>query len=233
MRAKGHAIPRGRTEDWRIRRAEFQYRSFGSPALRFSCCSSVGPVFRFPVPAPMLLTPDSFRSLCHAREMLLEVPEHRLSIPDIAREVHTSPYHFIRQFHALYGMTPHQFRIESRLHHAKILLAAGEHSVTEVCLEVGFSSLGSFSDLFSRRFGTAPSTYRRRARSLVTVPGMLPQQLFPGCLSLMALLPAEAFRNFREARPAGASVESSPRSKENSTCDSDSQALWSTIRTKR
>jgi AraC-like DNA-binding protein len=57
-----------------------------------------------------------------------------------------------------------------------------------VCMEVGMSSLGSFSDLFLRRVGVAPSEYRHRAR--VLVPGIVP--LFPGCLSLMAFLTASA-----------------------------------------
>jgi AraC-like DNA-binding protein len=53
-------------------------------------------------------------------------------------------------------------------------------------MEVGFSSLGSFSALFARRFGTSPSAYRRQIRSLIAVPGEWPPELVPGCLSLMA-----------------------------------------------
>ena len=150
----------------------------------------------------MLLAPCTFRNLCRARELLAETPEDHLSVKRIAHEVAISPYHFIRQFEAVFGATPHQFRIQSRLDRAKLLLATGDFSVTEVCLEVGFSSLGSFSDLFTRRFGTPPSAYRRYARAMVQVPGNLPQELFPGCLSLMACLPASAFRNFQEAPPS-------------------------------
>src|SRR5262249_44436474 len=87
-----------------------------------------------------------------------------------------------------------------RLDRAKQLLALGEHSVTEVCLEVGFASLGSFSELFARRVGEPPSAYRRRVRRLVAVPGAFRREPFPGCLSLMRHLPADAFRNSREAR---------------------------------
>jgi AraC-like DNA-binding protein len=147
----------------------------------------------------MLLRHDAFNRLCQARDLLAEVPEQQLAIKDIAREVHISPFHFIRQFEALFGVTPHQFRIQSRLDHAKRLLAAGNLSVTDVCMEVGFASLGTFSDLFARRVGTPPSAYQRRARVLVQVPGVLPHDLFPGCLSLMASLPPSAFRNFQEA----------------------------------
>ena len=149
----------------------------------------------------MLLKPAVFRGLCRARDLLHGVPERPLSVEEVACEAGISPFHFIRQFEAVFGETPHQFRIRSRLELARRLLAAGNHSVTDVCVEVGFSSLGSFSDLFTRRIGETPSGYRRRARSMVAVPGRLPQALFPGCLSLMGSLPSSAFRSFREASP--------------------------------
>jgi AraC-like DNA-binding protein len=120
---------------------------------------------------------------------LLEVGESPLSIKDLAREVHVSPFHLIRQFEAVFGETPHQFRQSSRLELARRLLAAGQHSVTDVCMEVGFSSLGSFSVLFTRRVGETPSAYRRRMRPMVVVPGTMPHVLIPGCLTLMGRLP--------------------------------------------
>ena len=142
---------------------------------------------------------DLLRRLCRARDLLSETPGRPVTITDAAREACMSPFHFIRQFEALFGVTPRQFRIGARIDRAKLLLAQGEFSVTEVCLEVGFSSLGSFSDLFARRVGAPPSDYRRRARVMVRVPGFVPQELFPGCLSLMGRLPASVFRNFQEA----------------------------------
>jgi AraC-like DNA-binding protein len=150
----------------------------------------------------MLLKRDAFRSLCRARDLLSDSveDEHARSIRDVAGEIAISPFHFIRQFEALFGVTPHQFRIARRIDHAKRLLQRGELSVTAVCMEVGFASLGSFSDTFSRRVGTSPSAYRRRGRALVQVPDMLATHFEPGCFGLMALLPASAFRNFREAR---------------------------------
>jgi len=77
---------------------------------------------------------------------------------------------------------------------AKLLLASGERSVTEVCMEVGMSSVGSFSDLFLKRVKTSPSEYKRRARTMIVVPGTLPDKLFPGCLSMMGQLPSNAFQ---------------------------------------
>ena len=137
----------------------------------------------------MLLRHEGFRQLCRARELLREYREPSFSIADVAREVGISPFHFIRQFEAIFGVTPHQFRIQARLDAAKQLLALGEHSVTEVCMEVGFSSVGSFSALFARRIGEAPSAYRRRMHAQRTERGRLPAELTPGCLTLMAQLP--------------------------------------------
>jgi AraC-like DNA-binding protein len=147
----------------------------------------------------MLLRDHTFRRLCLARDILRDEPELPLSVEAIAREVEISPSHFIRQFDALFGFTPHQFRIQSRLDRARHLLAAGQHSVTDVCMEVGFSSLGSFSDLFTRRVGVPPSIYQRQARAVVRVPGPATGDLVAGCLGLLGRLPASAFRSFREA----------------------------------
>jgi AraC-like DNA-binding protein len=151
----------------------------------------------------MLLRHEGFRRLCRARDLLRESREPSPSIADLAREVRISPFHFIRQFEAVFGVTPHQYRIQTRLDAAKHLLAMGHHSVTDVCMEVGFSSLGSFSSLFTQRIGEPPSAYRRRVRVMVQVPGTVPAALTPGCLCLMGYLSPSAFadsvRSFREA----------------------------------
>ncbi len=147
----------------------------------------------------MLVRPEAFRRLCEARDALTEDSEVAPSIETVARSAGFSPFHFIRQFDALFGITPHQLRIRARLDRARRLFAMGGLSVTDVCMEIGFSSLGSFSDLFNRRVGESPSSFRHRARSMVQVPGTLPRELFPGCLTLMARLPASAFRDSREA----------------------------------
>jgi len=136
----------------------------------------------------VLLRHEGFRRLCRARDLLLETRERPLTIHELARDVQISPFHLIRQFEAVFGATPHQFRQASRLELARQLLASGQHSVTDVCMEVGFSSLGSFSTLFAQRVGETPTAYRRRTRTLVSVPGRF-SPLTPGCLSLMGMLP--------------------------------------------
>jgi AraC-like DNA-binding protein len=106
------------------------------------------------------------------------------TIDALAHDVGISPFHFIRQFEAVFGVTPHQYRIAARLDRAKELLATQRQSVTAICMDVGFSSLGSFSTLFARRFGETPSEYRRRVTS---------ENLTPGCLTLMTQMPAAVF----------------------------------------
>lgn len=137
----------------------------------------------------MLLRHEGFRHLCHARDRLRETGEQSPTIEQIARELGISPFHFIRQFEAVFGVTPHQYRIAARIELAKQLLASGDHSVTDVCMEIGFSSLGSFSALFAQRVGETPSGYQRRIRTLVSVPDRHADHLTPGCLMLMGMLP--------------------------------------------
>ena len=124
--------------------------------------------------------------LCRARDRLRETGDARPTVAAVAKEAGLSQYHFIRLFDSLFGATPHQFRVNAQLERAQQLLAAGGHSVTDVCMEVGFSSLGTFSDLFTRRIGIAPSVYRARHRAIAAVPALLRYKLYPSCFSLMA-----------------------------------------------
>jgi len=155
----------------------------------------------------MIVTRAMHARLCDARELLCSAAEPGLPIEALAARVRVSPFHLSRQFAALFGVTPHQYRIAARLERAKQLLARGELSVTEVCLELGFSSLGSFSALFSARVGESPSAFQRRMRRLWTVPGELPPVLIPGCFMLMGQLPAEAAAQFSRSAPSARSLE--------------------------
>ena len=130
----------------------------------------------------MLLRHEGFRRLCQARERL-RAADQPPTIAELALELGISPFHFIRQFEALFGTTPHQYRIQARLDRARELLATGRYSVTRVCMEVGFSSLGSFSTLFTRRMGETPSQFRNRVLALD--PDARREHLGPGCLALM------------------------------------------------
>lgn len=128
------------------------------------------------------LSAQAFADLCRARALLRS--RRRVSIREAAAAARLSPFQFIRRFRAVFGETPHQRRIADRLDRARRLLALTDRPVTDVCLEVGFSSLGSFSALFTRRVGRSPSAYRADVRA-TTSPSDRGAMLHPGCLTLM------------------------------------------------
>ena len=85
-------------------------------------------------------------------------------LDEVARVACLSPSHLLRTFKQLFGESPHQYLTSLRIERAKALLAGSKLTVTDVCLAVGFTSLGSFSRLFRRRGGLSPAQYRARKR---------------------------------------------------------------------
>ena len=86
-----------------------------------------------------------------------------LDVEALARDAHMSAGHFSRQFRLAYGESPYGYLMTRRIERAMALLRHGELSVTEVCFEVGCSSLGTFSTRFTELVGMPPSAYRREA----------------------------------------------------------------------
>ena len=86
-----------------------------------------------------------------------------LDVEALARGAHMSAGHLSRQFRLAYGESPYSYLMTRRIERAMALLRRGERSVTEVCFEVGCSSLGTFSTRFSELVGMPPSAYRRQA----------------------------------------------------------------------
>jgi AraC-like DNA-binding protein len=142
-----------------------------------------------------MITSGQHRRLCRARERLCDVSQPAASLREIAGEAGLSHYQFIRRFTAVFGETPHQYRQRHRLELAKRMLLLGNGSVTETCMAVGFSSLGSFSSLFKRRFRIPPSSFRRRAPTAQALEHHL-----PGCLTLMACA-WQSQQQFSRSRP--------------------------------
>jgi AraC-like DNA-binding protein len=132
-----------------------------------------------------MLHRDVLIRLCRARDLLRQTEEWFL-VPQVAREIGMSPFHFTRLFKAVFGETPKQCQLEARLEKAKHDLLATDTSITDICMEAGFSSLGTFSYVFARRVGMTPTGYRQKFRPLMNLPGEIPSQLIPGCFSLMS-----------------------------------------------
>ncbi len=85
-----------------------------------------------------------------------------LDVEALARGVHMSAGHLSREFKRAYGEPPYSYLMTRRIERAMALLRRGDLSVTEVCFEVGCSSLGTFSTRFTELVGTSPSTYREQ-----------------------------------------------------------------------
>jgi transcriptional regulator GlxA family with amidase domain len=101
-----------------------------------------------------------------------------LAVAAIADAALMSTAHFSRQFRAAYGETPYAYLMTRRIERAKALLRLGDLSVTEVCMAVGCTSLGSFSARFTEIVGETPSAYRARDHSgLAGVPGCISRDL--------------------------------------------------------
>ena len=107
---------------------------------------------------------ETVQRLGRARDFIDHCYDHPLSLDQISEKACFSRYHFLRLFRQAFNQTPHQYLIHRRIEKAKELLSEDDLRVTDVCFEVGFQSLGSFSTLFRQRVGEPPVNYRRQQR---------------------------------------------------------------------
>jgi len=110
-----------------------------------------------------LLADDTFRRLCRARDLLASEYGSRVLLEHAAREACFSEFHFHRLFRTAFGETPHDFLTRLRMERARQLLAS-QRIVTEICFEVGYESLGSFSAKFRAQFGRSPVEFQKEVR---------------------------------------------------------------------
>ncbi len=108
------------------------------------------------------LRADEVAHLRRARDQMDREYARALDVPTMARTALMSPAHFSRQFRRAFGETPYAYLLTRRVERAQALLRRRDRSVTEVCAEVGFTSLGSFSAKFAEVAGEPPSSYRAR-----------------------------------------------------------------------
>lgn len=116
-----------------------------------------------------------------AREHIADSFHAQLNLSELAQCSYMSPYHFLRVFKDTYGETPHEFLIRLRVEQAKKMLITENYSVSEVCEKVGYTSLGSFSSLFLKQVGMAPTSYRHKLWALSAEPYRFPLQVIPAC----------------------------------------------------
>jgi AraC-like DNA-binding protein len=129
------------------------------------------------------MTPEEMADLVQLRRARDRIDRHYaqpLDVPAMARTALMSPAHFSRKFRTAYGETPYSYLMTRRIERAKALLRLGS-SVTDACMAVGCTSLGSFSSRFTEIVGVTPSQYRARDH------GDLEE--FPSCLTMFATRP--------------------------------------------
>lgn len=124
-------------------------------------------------------TEDLNRRLLRARDAMDRAYAEPLDVPAVATVAHISPAHFSRTFRAVFGETPHRYLQRRRVERSMFLLRETDRPVTEICLDVGFTSLGTFSRTFREIVGETPSGYRTGHGPVVA----------PHCVQLAAMRP--------------------------------------------
>ena len=125
---------------------------------------------------------DLTRRLLRARDAMDRAYAEPLDVRAVAAVAHISEAHFSRSFRAVFGETPHRYLQRRRVERSMFLLRETDRSVTDVCFDVAFTSLGTFSRTFREIVGEAPSAYRRGHGPIVA----------PHCVQLAAMRPRVA-----------------------------------------
>ena len=145
------------------------------------------------------MTPQEIQTLTclrRARDLIDRDYAKPLDVPTMAGKALMSPAHFSRRFRAAYGETPYNYLMTRRIERAMALLRDGA-SVTDACMAVGCTSLGSFSSRFAEIVGMTPSAYRAREHHAV--------EAMPACVAMTQTRPARsASSRIREARSRAA-----------------------------
>lgn len=129
-----------------------------------------------------IISSATLPGLSRARDYLAAHFNEHVCLADAAARAGLSPFYFHRLFTGTFNETPHEFVTRLRIDHAKKLLLAGNHSVTEICLDAGYESLGSFSTRFHSLTGLSPAAFRRESRRVFGPPGRRwPLYYMPGC----------------------------------------------------
>ena len=124
---------------------------------------------------------DLNRRLLRARDAMDRAYSEPLDVRAVAAVAHLSEAHFIRSFRAVFDETPHRYLQRRRVERSMFLLRETDRPVTDICLDVGFSSLGSFSRTFREIVGETPSAYRDRHGPIAV----------PNCVQMASTRPRE------------------------------------------
>jgi AraC-like DNA-binding protein len=152
----------------------------------------------------MRLHDDVLRRMADVRARMHDELAEALRVRDLARQACLSEQHFVRLFRVAYGVTPGNYLGKLRIAEAKRLLSHGT-SVTEVCLAVGYTSLGTFSHRFARDTSLSPRAFQRQMRAFGTVPERLAALYLPMCFAQRYSTAQNV--DFEEAEGAASALE--------------------------
>ena len=124
-----------------------------------------------------------YRRIVQAKMFIDEHYSEQLDLDNIADEAFFSKFHFLRLFKNAYGRTPHQYLTFVRIQKAKELLKNKNSSASQVCFDVGFESITSFTSLFKRRTGITPSSYQKTQLHLLNEAQAEPLKFVPHCFA--------------------------------------------------
>ena len=128
----------------------------------------------------MNLTIDIYQRIATAKIFIDENYYESIGLEEISQQAFLSRFHFHRLFTKIYRSTPHRYLTQKRIEKAKQLLAENK-AINDVCSEVGFESIGSFSTLFKKEIGFAPTLYRNMAWLKKKKKKKQPQKFIPHC----------------------------------------------------
>jgi AraC-like DNA-binding protein len=129
----------------------------------------------------MPLNPDIYRKIVAAKVYMDGHFHESIDLDSISREACLSRFHFHRLFTRIYRTTPHQYLTRKRVEQARLWLADKDLTVSEICNNVGFESIGSFSVLFKKEIGLPPQFYRNRAWQKKEQAMQQPRTFIPQC----------------------------------------------------
>jgi AraC-like DNA-binding protein len=136
------------------------------------------------------------RHLTRAKDLADARYFERLTVSDLARAANLSRAHFSREFRRAFGEPPHAYLLTRRLERAAVLVRTTDHSVADICLEVGLRSVGSFTTSFTRSFGMSPTAYR------AAYPPASQEARIPACVIRAYARPATQHVSRRPGRTA-------------------------------
>lgn len=118
-------------------------------------------------PVKLSTKTELYKRVCKAKEFIDSNFMNNISLEKTAKEACLSRFHFLRIFKSVFKITPHQYITKKRMEKASHLLRSSDMSVTEVCFEIGFESLSTFSWMFKNKFGLSPDVFREDYRKFI------------------------------------------------------------------